>query len=81
MGSQSSLHDKRHKALVVRLVEAREEAGLTQEKLAKRMGRSQRFISYCETGERRVDAIEFLDFCRALEKPPSWFIEGWPSGT
>ena len=55
-----------------------EEAGLTQEELAKLMGRSQRFISYCETGERRVDAIEFLDFCKALGKPPSWFVKGWP---
>ena len=42
------------------------------------LGRSQRFVSYCETGERRVDAVEFLDFCRAFEKPPSWFLEGWP---
>jgi transcriptional regulator with XRE-family HTH domain len=79
MGSKKSLHDDRHKALVARLVQAREEAGLTQEELAKLMSRSQRFISYCETGERRVDAIEFLDFCRALGRPPGWFVEGWPS--
>lgn len=80
MGSQRSLHDDRHKDLVARLIQAREEAGLTQEALADLIGRSQRFVSYCETGERRVDAIEFFDFCRALNKPPSWFIDGWPSG-
>lgn len=78
MGSQQSLHDERHKALVARLVLAREEAGLTQEALANLMGRSQRFISYCETGERRVDAIEFLDFCRAFGKPPSHFLPDFP---
>lgn len=78
MGSQQSLHDDRHKALVAKLVEARLEVGLTQAQLAERLGRSQRFVSYCETGERRVDAIEFLDFCRALDKPPSWFVSGWP---
>jgi len=78
MGSQRSLHDKRLKALVARLVQAREEAGQSQEQLGKLVGRSQRFVSYCETGERRVDAIEFLDLCRALKKPPRWFIEGWP---
>lgn len=78
MGSQKSLHDERHRDLVAKLVEAREEAGLTQEEVADLIGRSQRFVSYCETGERRVDAVEFLDFCRAYAKSPSWFIKGWP---
>lgn len=31
------------------------------------------FLVWC------LDAIEFLDFCRALGKPPGWFVEGWPS--
>ncbi len=78
MPPQNSLHNKRHKALVDKLVQARIEAGMTQMEVAKRMGRTQRFISYCETGERRVDVVEFLDFCRAYELPPSWFVKGWP---
>jgi len=49
----------------------REGSGLTQEQLAAAMGRSQRFVSRCELGERRVDVIEFRDFCKALGLPPS----------
>ncbi|MCB9904491.1 MAG: helix-turn-helix transcriptional regulator [Planctomycetes bacterium] len=68
----------RYQTFVAKLVRAREEAGLTQSQVAELISRSQRFVSYCETGERRVDAVEFLDFCRAYNKPPSWFIRGWP---
>lgn len=79
MGSREALHDKDYRRFAQRLREAREEAGLTQAALAKIMKRSQRFISRCEIAERRVDAVEFLDFCRALNLPPSYFLKGWPS--
>ena len=78
MGSQEALHDERYRAFVDRLCEARKEAGLSQEQAAEAMGRPQYFVSRCETGERRVDAVEFFDFCMAYGLPPSWFLEGWP---
>lgn len=78
MGSQEALHDERYRAFVERLSKARKEAGLSQEQAAEAMGRHQSFVSRCETGERRVDAVEFLDFCMAYGLPPSWFLEGWP---
>jgi len=43
----------------------RVDAGLTQEELAARMNASQRFVSRCESRERRVDFFELLDWCRA----------------
>ena len=78
MGSQEALQNDRYRAFVERLVEARKEAGLSQEQAAEAMGRPQYFVSRCETGERRVDAVEFLDFCMAYGLSPSWFLEGWP---
>ena len=32
------------------------------------------FISKCERGERRVDAVEFFDFARIYRKPLDFFI-------
>jgi len=54
---------------------------LTQEEAARAMGRSQRFVSRCETGERRVDAVEFRDFCRAYGRPPAYFLAGFPENS
>lgn len=77
MGSQEALHDERYQAFVGRLKEARLSVGLTQEAAAEALGRPQYFVSRCETGERRVDAVEFLDYCRAYGLPPGWFVEDW----
>lgn len=45
-----------------RLREARESAGLTQRDAARLLGRQQSYVAKSETGERRVDAIELLQF-------------------
>jgi transcriptional regulator with XRE-family HTH domain len=47
------------------LVVAREAAGLTQREAAERLRRPQSFVAKSETGERRVDAIELLQFAAA----------------
>jgi transcriptional regulator with XRE-family HTH domain len=47
------------------LVRAREAAGLTQRQAASKMGRAQSFIAKSESGERRVDAIELIQFASA----------------
>ena len=52
--------------LIETLVDARHAAGLRQVELADRLGRPQSFVSKVERGERRLDAVEFLIFARAL---------------
>ena len=46
MGSQTALHSKRYRAFLVRLRRAREDAGLSQERVAKLLGRGQTWVSY-----------------------------------
>lgn len=52
------------------LQQAREKRQLTQADVASRLGRPQSFVSKYETGERRLDVIEFLAVCEALEVRP-----------
>jgi transcriptional regulator with XRE-family HTH domain len=42
----------------------REEAGLTQRDLGKRMKRPQSWIYNCESANRRVDLTEFIDWAK-----------------
>jgi transcriptional regulator with XRE-family HTH domain len=52
----------RYREFLVRLREARRQAGLTQADVARRLGKPQSFVSKCESGERRVDFVELLAF-------------------
>jgi len=52
------------------MIEIREAAGFTQEKLAKRLRKSQSFVAKYEGGERRIDVIEFLEIAHALKADP-----------
>jgi transcriptional regulator with XRE-family HTH domain len=60
----SSLFGPGHDQLVGMLVEMRENAGLTQQQLAVRLGRHRSFVWKTEGGQRRLDLIEFVKWCR-----------------
>lgn len=59
--------------LIALLKRARERRGITQIELAKRLGNAQTFVSKVERGERRLDVVELIEFCEALEVP----LEPW----
>ena len=48
------------------LRDARLQARLTQQELAKRLDLPQSFVSKYETGERRIDLLELRRICAAL---------------
>lgn len=66
-----ALRSPAHRALTRALIQARTEAGLTQELLARRLRRHQSFVAKYETGERRLEVIEFTQICRALGVKPA----------
>jgi transcriptional regulator with XRE-family HTH domain len=73
-----SLRSPQHKELLRMLIAARDEADLTQEKLAARLGRHQSFVAKYEGGERRLDVIEFVHICRAIGISPDRLIKKLP---
>lgn len=67
---QKTLNTRRHRELVDLLIRQRESAGMTQADLAKKLGEYQSFVARLESGERRVDVVEFLKFSQALGFDP-----------
>jgi len=49
-------------------------AGPKQEEVARRLKRPQSFVSNYEGGERRLNAIELIDVCDAIEVDPQKII-------
>lgn len=64
---KKSIHNADYLELIAALRTARESAGLSQSELAQKLGRPQSFVSKIEGGERRLDLIEALELCTALE--------------
>ncbi len=73
------LRSPAHRALTRALIQARTDAGLTQEQLAKKLHRHQSFVAKYETGERRLEVIEFTQICRALTITPGDLLDELPS--
>ncbi|CAJ6822935.1 XRE family transcriptional regulator [Burkholderia pseudomallei] len=69
------LHEPRYQRIAALLTELRKARGLLQQDVADRIGRPQGFVSKVESGSRRLDVIELLDFLRALEADPHKFID------
>ena len=61
---------EQYKAVGAALAAARRRAQLTQQELARRVGKPQSFVSEYERGQRRIDIIEFILITRTLDTDP-----------
>jgi DNA-binding XRE family transcriptional regulator len=63
---RKSIYSPGQQHLIALLRQARLDAGLQQQDLAKLLGTSQSVISKIETGDRQLDILELRQVCRAL---------------
>lgn len=63
---EKSIHQKRYHTMIALLRSKREAIGMTQNQLAGKLGISQTVVSKIETCERRLDIIELIDVCNAI---------------
>jgi transcriptional regulator with XRE-family HTH domain len=62
----ATAHRPRYLEFVARLRRARRSVAVTQEALARKLGKPQSYVSKVETCERRLDVIEAAEWCLAL---------------
>jgi len=70
-----SLYSERQERFCKLLIEARKKRGMTQIDISEKLGRPQSFVAKYESGERRLDVLEFLEVAGALGIDPSRFIK------
>lgn len=76
----SSVHSQRYRRLLRSLKQARLEACLTQQQVAKALGQPQSFVSKCESGERRIDVVELAQFADLYKKSVAFFVRAAGAG-
>ena len=73
---EKSQHTRKYAQLLEALRQARKRAGLTQVEVAKKLRTYRTYVSKCESGERRIDAVELAEFCRLYGVRVTAFLEG-----
>jgi transcriptional regulator with XRE-family HTH domain len=66
----ASMHNPAADALAAAVALLRKAAGLNQRQLAAALGREQNFVARIETGQRRLDLIDWISICRACGADP-----------
>jgi transcriptional regulator with XRE-family HTH domain len=68
------LHALDYQIFIELLVLARRNLHMTQRELAKRLNKPPSYVGKIEKCERRVDLIEFLAICAAMNVQPAEFL-------
>ena len=67
---RKSVHSKEHKLLRELWVTQRKRLKLSQQQLADKLNVIYSLIGKIETGDRRLDSVETVEYCRALNIEP-----------
>lgn len=72
---QKTIGTRRHAKLIKLLIEKREQAGLTQTQLAERLSEYQSFVARMESGQRRIDVVEWIELSNILGFAPERLVQ------
>lgn len=70
-----AIYTKEHNAIVERLKIARINAGLGQIEVAKKLGKTQSYVSKIESGQRRFDVLQLKEFAKIYKKSLDFFVK------
>lgn len=70
-----TIYTKEYSTIVEQLKKARKEAKLDQKTTAKRLKRTQSYVSKMENGQCRLDVIQLKEIAKAYKKNLSYFIK------
>lgn len=70
-----TIYTKSHRYLISQLIKARKKAKLKQDDVAKKLGRTQSYISKIEAGQVRVDVVQLKELAEIYKKRINFFIK------
>ena len=69
-----TIYHPNYAALINQLIEARKRLPLTQLQLAMALSKPQSYVAKVEGCERKLDILEFVEWCHAPGQVPSEYI-------
>ena len=72
---EKTIFTESHKYLVNQLIKARKQAKLRQQDAARKLGRTQSYVSKIEAGQRRIDTVQLKELAAVYKKKIRFFIK------
>lgn len=72
---RNSIYDKEHTSLRKFWIESRKKINLSQRDLANKLNINHSLIAKIETGNRQLNCVEMVNYCKALECDPHLVID------
>ncbi|MDG6897015.1 transcriptional regulator [Actinobacillus delphinicola] len=66
-----TIYKERYRSIIQKLIARRKELNLTQQQIAAKLNKPQSYIAKIEGFERKLDVLEFIEICEAIELDPS----------
>lgn len=65
--NMKTIYNPSYQSLIEYLIELRKQQGLTQANLAQKLDKPQSYVAKIEGCERKLDVLEFVEICQALQ--------------
>lgn len=72
---KKTIYSPDHKTIIARLKNARLETGLSQEEVAKKLNKTQSYISKIESGQRRIDIVQLKELSKIYKRELNFFVK------
>ena len=70
-----TIYTKEYSSIIDRLKKARKATGLNQKDVARRLKRTQSYVSKMESGQCRLDILQLKEIAKTYKKNLSFFIK------
>lgn len=70
-----TIYQESYQAFIKQLVLARKASGLTQMQVAEKLSKPQSYIAKVEAADRKLDVMEFVELCQAINVDPTTLIK------
>lgn len=64
--TNKTIFNPKYKSMIKTLIEIRKQQGINQRQLAIKLKKAHSYVGRFETNQLRIDVVEFINICRAL---------------
>ncbi|MDG6882557.1 helix-turn-helix domain-containing protein [Phocoenobacter uteri] len=70
-----TIYKEKYQKIIQFLIATRKEKGITQQQIADQLNKPQSYIAKIERCERKLDILEFIELCEAMNTSPLTILQ------